>query len=513
MNTKAATFFKKADQYRTAIIIGIFFLYTVFMQANPSLAPLSHEYKTGLFVAILLLYLAGCFFMAKTKRLTTDDKVFLLITGGVILRSYYVICTGVVDRQHDEGYFSGLSDDLINPGHLGYIEYLCKFGHLPDFSPYKLFSYYHPPFHHILSCLFIDLQMLFGAGDRLAFENIQALTLLYSSLCLTVGYGILKKMKCSDTCMVLAMALLTFHPGMIYMSASVNNDMLSTLLTFTCFYFALCWMEHKSLKNLILIALSLGFGMITKLNVAVMAFPLAAVFLMHFVKECKAGRVWKSIREFAIFGVLTAGIGLSWVIRNLVFYNTNPGVPILPPESEQYIGKFSYWQIFGLPASMELAYPFHTINGNTICNTWQILFRTSIFDEVRPELSDFLLQCCRAALILAATLGILLFVINILMAIREIRKGNCELGVFLLVGYVLVVLTFIAFIIKYPYTCSANFRYVVVGLLFSVIGLIQFCDRSHMESRVHQICAAILEYLVLAFVILITLVLLTWNQW
>lgn len=40
-------------------------------------------------------------------------------------------------------------------------------------------------------------------------------------------------------------------------------------------------MEHKSLKNLILIALSLGFGMITKLNVAVMAFPLAAVFLMH----------------------------------------------------------------------------------------------------------------------------------------------------------------------------------------------------------------------------------------
>ena len=33
MNTKTATFFKKADQYRTAIIIGIFFLYTVFMQA------------------------------------------------------------------------------------------------------------------------------------------------------------------------------------------------------------------------------------------------------------------------------------------------------------------------------------------------------------------------------------------------------------------------------------------------------------------------------------------------
>lgn len=78
MNTKAATFFKKAEQYRTAILIGIFFLYTVFMQAAPSLAALSHEYKTGMFVVILLLYLAGCFFMTKKKHLTTDDKVFLL---------------------------------------------------------------------------------------------------------------------------------------------------------------------------------------------------------------------------------------------------------------------------------------------------------------------------------------------------------------------------------------------------------------------------------------------------
>lgn len=513
MNTKASTICNFLTKYRTAVMIAVIFLMTVFLQANVSLASLSHESKTTLYVILLMAFLALAFFMAKSGRLTTDDLIFLLITGGILLRSYYVVCTGVTDRQHDEGYFSGLSDDLINPGHLGYIEYLCKFGHLPDFSPYKLFSYYHPPVHHILACLFIDLQMLFGAGDRLAFENIQALTLLYSSLCLTVGYGILKKVRCTDTCMVLAMALLTFHPGMVYMSASVNNDMLATLFTFVCFYFALCWLKDKSLKHLILIALSLGFGMITKLNVAVMAFPLAAVFLMHFIRECKEGRMWKSIREFALFGVLTAGIGLSYVIRNLLFYDTNPGVPVLTESSEQYIGKFSYWQIFGLPSSPDLDYPFHTINGNTNCNIWQILFRTSLFDEIRPELSDFLLISCRLALILSVLLGIALFFITILMAIREIRKGDRELGIFLLVGYVLVVLTFIAFIIKYPYTCSANFRYVIVGLLFTTIGLVQFSDRSRIRTGFHRICASVLEFLVFAFVMLITLILLTWNQW
>lgn len=110
-------------------------------------------------------------------------------------------------------------------------------------------------------------------------------------------------------------------------------------------------------------------------------------------------------------------------------------------------------------------------------------------------------------------LGIALFFITIAMAVREIQKGDKELGVFLLVGYVLVVLTFIAFIIKYPYTCSANFRYVVVGLLFTVIGLIQFSDRARNRTKCHRICAFLLEFLVFAFVFLCTLILLTWNQW
>ena len=289
--------------------------------------------------------------------------------------------------------------------------------------------------------------------------------------------------------------------------------MLCTLLTFTCFYYALVWLEDKSLKNLFVIAVTLGFGMITKLNCAVMAFPLAAVFLLHFIRECKNGRMWKSIKEFAIFLVVTAGIGLSWVIRNLVFYDTNPGVPVLTEESEQYIGRFSYWDVFGIPSSLELDYPFHTINGNQICNAWHILFRTSLYDEIRPDLSDFLLMCCRIALVLAATLGIVLFVITIIMEIREIKNGDKDLGVFLLVGHVIVFLTFIAFIVKYMYTCSANYRYVVVGLLFSTVGLLQFSDKSRMNGKGHKILASVVEFGVFAFVTIISLILLVWNQW
>lgn len=499
--------------HRTLFMILVFFVCTTLMQASPSFVGLSHEWKTGVFVMVLFAYFTLSYFLLRYKKLSLEDKVFLVILGGVIIRSFYVVFTGVTDRQHDEGYFSGLSDDLINPGHLGYIEYLCKFGHLPDFSPYELFSYYHPPVHHIISCLFINLQLLFDVNERLAFENIQALTFLYSSLCLPVAYGILKKIKCTDTCMILAMALLTFHPGMIYMSASVNNDMLCTLLTFACFYFSLEWMQNKTLPNLIKIALTLGFGMITKLNSAVMAFPLAVVFLMHFVSECKEKRALKAIKEFAIFGILTAGIGLSWVIRNLVFYNTNPGVPVVTEESIMYIGDLSVWNVYVLPQALELDYPFHTLNGEQICNIWQILFRTSLFSEIRPELPDFLMMGCRIALLLAMILGTIFFFVTIVMQIREIKKGDKELGIFLLVGYVMVVLTFILFVVKYPFTCSANYRYVVVGLLFTAISMLQLSDKSRIRTTAHKVFASIMEYGMFTLLALLTAILLVWNQW
>lgn len=510
MSQKITSFITK---YRMLIMIFVAFAATTFMQAVPAFVSLSHESKSGVYVIILFIYATICYFLLRYKKLSTDDKIFLLVTGGVIIRSFYAVFTGVTDRQHDEGYFSGLSDDLINPGHLGYVEYLCKFGHLPDFSPYKLFSYYHPPLHHIIACLYIDLQLLFGVYERYAFENIQALTVLYSCLCLPVSYGIFKKVKCSDTCMVLAMAFITFHPGMIFMSASVNNDMLCTLLTFTCFYFGLTWMENKTLPNLLKIALSLGFGMITKLNCAVMAFPLAAIFLMHFISECKEKRMWKAIREFAIFGVVTAGIGLSYVIRNLLFYDTNPGVPVLTEESVQYIGDLGIWDIYGLTPPLEFGYPFHTINGDQICNIWQILFRTSLFDEVRPDLSDVLLMGCRISLILAMLLGAIFFVVIIVMQIREIRAGHKELGVYLLTGYLLVVVTFILFVVKYPYTCSANFRYVVISILYTGIGLLQLSDKPRIKTKAHLIFAALVQYGFVAFILLITSILLVWNQW
>lgn len=501
-------------KYRTLVVILLFFLLTTIMQATPAFFYANHQLQSLVFVLFLAAYIALCYFYSKRKNFSTEDKIFLITIGGVILRSFYVLFTSVYDRQHDAGTFTTLSDDLINIGHLGYVEFLCKFGRIPEFSPYEIFSYYHPPVHHILASLFIRFQLLFGVEEQLAFENIQALTCFYSSLSMPVLYACLKKLNLKESNICVAFALLTFHPGMIFMSASVNNDMLCTLLTFVCFYFALVWMQNKTLKNLLKIALALGFGMITKLNCAVMAFPLAAIFLMHLFNEFKEKRIGKAIRDYIIFGIVTATIGLSWVIRNLVKFGDMPGVPVANEESFLYIGKYSFWDVFGIPTDLQLKYPFHTIYGKDTCNSWLILFRTSIFAEVRPEnITDILLAGCQIAIVLSMVLGLILFIATIIMQIREIKEGDKELGVFLLVGYISVIITFIAFIIKYPFTCSADYRYIVIGLVMNAIAYMQLTDQKRIGTKTHVIIANILTFGILFFIFLITGILTCWNQW
>lgn len=501
-------------QHLFFISILVFFLMTAILQGSTAFMRSSHEGKVTFFVILLFIYLIYFYYLYKTNQLTLNNKLLLILVGGLILRSMYVVLTGVNERQHDEGYFTTLSDGLVNPGHLGYVEYFCKFHHLPDFSPYKLFSYYHPPLHHIICAFFIRFNLLLGVSETLAFENIQALTMLYSSLCILVAIQTVKKLNLGESGLCLAVSFVSFFPGLIYMSGSVNNDMLSTLFTFLCFYFAVCWMKEKSLANLLKISLCLGFGMISKLTTAVMAFPLAAVFLIYLIQEIRQKRTWICIRNYAVFLLLTASIGLSFVIRNLLFYNTNPGVPVLTESSVLYLGNHSFYEIFGLPASLTMDYPFHTINASQTSNAWLILLRTSIFAEIRPaNLSDFMMVLCRAAFLLTLVSSVVTGILLIYHQIKNLQKQNQkDLSIFMLTGYVAVLLTFILFIIKYPYTCSADFRYVAIITLFSAVTIYQV-GNADIQSRFGKLIKSVFMFLTGAMLVLTTTVFLFWNQW
>ena len=59
----------------------------------------------------------------------------------------------------------------------------------------------------------------------------------------------------------------------------------------------------------------------------------------------------------------------------------------------------------------------------------------------------------------------------LLVAVLLNKQTLLEDRVFLLTGYVIMLISFAAFVVIYPYTCSSDFRYVTICLMYISIAL------------------------------------------
>ncbi len=450
---------------------------------------------------------------SKALKLTTERSVLWTVWFGMLMRVGYVLFFDIWTLQNDGGTYTGLGTPDINNGHIGYIEYIYKNLHLPTMDPYEYFGYYHPPFHHIIEAIWLWIQRLLFVSEELAFENLQIPTLIYSGLCMVVMLQILKEADIEDKYIVPGMLLFAFHPRMMVLGGSVNNDILALLLLLCTIWRTMAWIRNKSIKNIILIALALGFGMISKLNTAICAFSIAVVFLIELLISFKDGNLLRRksiIVQYLIFAVISIPIGMSYIIRNLVLFGEKPGIPspaIIPNESVMYTGDYSVWSIIGVPtlADLNVAFPFHPISAKAIHNTWVILFQTGLFAEAYPaEINDYLLavaQIAYVASIIAAVITTIAFIILYFgrmvsekRAIKysipypteaELESGvirtedanwHLERTVFLWCTYVFMLLSFSLYVFKYPYTCSSDFRYMTASLVFTSLGFIACQD-------------------------------------
>lgn len=506
------------------IILSCFF--AAILQGAGFLA-LSHYTRVLILTCIFLVYFGLLFYMKSSKRLVREDNIVtMMIFLGILIRCSYVLLSGLYDRQHDAGVYTGIGTDFINPGHIGYIEYIYKFHKLPDINPYELFAYYHPPLHHILSFLWLQLNILLGAAEELAFENLQILPLFYSCLCCVVTYRILKVLNIRGNGLYIGLAFMVFHPATVIMAGSVNNDMLTILFMCLTILGSLQWIREKNLKNLIRLALYIGFGMITKLNSAVLAIPLVLIFLMHFISVLKGKNksdIWKWIRNYCVFGIIAAPIGLSWIIRNLIRFGEKPGVPVPGETSPMYTAAYSLWSRLGIPSpgALRIEFPFHPISAGACNNTWVIMLHTSLFAEEYPtDLSDILLILCQITFVLAVIFSIATAIL--LIAVLLNKQTHLQDKVFLLTGYVLMLISFAAFVVIYPYTCSSDFRYVAICLVYISIAL-GLGNRYYLQippasskGFLKKAAPALMHMInggIIAILILINVIYVFWERW
>lgn len=416
----------------------------------------------ALCAGIFLYLLAG-------KSLNTKSAILLIFAAGFIMRLAYILMMPSNIVQHDV-YSPGKE-----AGHAGYIEYIYNNGHLPDFDVHTVDQFYHPPLHHIIAALWMRLQTFLGIDYLDAYENIQILTLFYSTVCLILCYKIFRRVGLDGSALITATAILAFCPIFYIMSGSINNDILSITFLLGAVLNTLYWYKSRSMGRIICIALCIGLGMMTKLSVWMVAPAIAFIFLFAFFTDLKRFR--KYLLQFTVFIVICAPLALFWSVRNYLMWGISPTyVQRLSPKSHQFIGDIPFFQrLFGIEGYMfedvapqfKSSPEFHN-DYNPIVN----FFKTSVFDEGIATWRFPAIEGYNQPLFWTAVLlGITAFVAMIFMLFKKDKKLSMPIKSFIMALYLVFFLMYYAFCFDFPHVCTMNVRY---GIPLIVIGALSF---------------------------------------
>ena len=423
------------------------------------------------FFALAVAYV----WMSQKGRVSTEQILLLIFIAGFLLRLNYVLYTPLNlethIRQHD------LFDFGSGKGHAGYIEWFYNNGlKLIDQDPTTITQFYHPPLHHFLAAMWMRLLTTLGFRYERAIASIQFLTLFYSSCCMFLSARIFRMLHLKRNGLILATAIIAFHPTFILLAGSVNNDTLSILFVFLAVYATIRWYYKPTLRNILLIAFAIGLGMMTKLSVAVVAPPVALVFLIRFLQGSGKKRL-HYFREFVAFGCVCIPLGLWYSIRNLVLYDVPLGyVMQLSDTDAQYIGNYTLWQrLFDFSD-----HPFANVFANRMSmgsdyyeyNLFAGILKYSMFGEYNFEhYAEGITPFCTALFIINAVLVVLAVISTAYCLIRKNRYLNRHIKLFLGSYYILMLVQYVVFAMTYAHTCSMDFRYITPTLIMGALSL------------------------------------------
>lgn len=402
-----------------------------------------------------------------------------IIGAGILLRLIYVLKSTIYDRQYDIGMIDLDAGHTVSGGHLAYIQYLYHNLTLPDMDPTTVYQFHHPPVHHYICALWMRLLSLFTNNTDFLEESIQVIPFICSLIIIYCAVRIFRMFGLKGFGFNAAMMIICFHPSLILLSGSVNNDCMALMFTFLVILTTMKWINERKTRDIILTAVFIGLGISTKQNVAEFAFPLAIVFLLVLIKTVREkGNVKALITQYALFGVISIPLGMWFYVRNLVKY----GVSILwvyelPADSWQYTGNIPVVNRFLWPIPSEMIDNLKSFKIGCGYNVWMQLMRTSVLGEWDMASVGKAVKLVAVLLMLA---GAFIAVVAFLCFLKSFLTGytnedgtklNPLYRILFVAGYFAVMLCYLVFAYRYPQQCSMHFRYIEITLLLPTVGL------------------------------------------
>ena len=201
----------------------------------------------------------------------------IIIIIAILVRIAYVIEIPYTEKQHD--IYKGNNNDGLS-----YILQLYEKGTLPEDNEYQ---HYHPPLSQILSAIWLKAGSIITQDIDMLFESLQFLNVIYSICLIFIVYDILKELKIKDKVKILVLLVMAFHPTLIILSGSINNDNLCFVLMVWTILRLIKWYKKPNMKNIIFLAITTGLSVMTKTTGAILALPIMYIFLFKLYKEIR----------------------------------------------------------------------------------------------------------------------------------------------------------------------------------------------------------------------------------
>lgn len=416
------------------------------------------------------------FYLKKSKKLSTESLVVLIFAAGFILKTGYVLYSDILTRQNDVAIFE---EGKYNFFHSGYILYVRDNFALPKGDIREMGQFYHPPFHYLVSAVFLKAYEIFLPKGTHNYEGLQALSLLWSQFAVIMIYKNLKLLGISEESRPIAASIVSVFPTFTILAGSVNNDVLSILLFFTAFYFGLRWFKEGKWTNILFSALATGFGMMTKLSIGLIAFPLGFLFIVKLIKDLKNKNGGaKTFANLAVFGLISVPLGLWYQIRNYLMYKIPLTYLLRSDNYYQDVSRYTPVQrlfgFYGFP--IEDYYVNLGSDGEQDYNIFITEVKTLLFGEENYR-DDFTMSMAGYALLITLLILILIATAGfIVMLIKAKKNGNLWENLSMAILAVTQVGSIITFSLKYPHICSMNFRYSTPLILCGVLFYTKICD-------------------------------------
>ena len=421
-------------------------------------------------------------FKEKTKEIFKKDlPTFVITVIAVISRFIAFLFASPYAYQHD----------VLMPGeggHLDYALYIFNNWHLADKNYYE---FAQPPLNATLQALFMKFISIFknyGEDYVGLYANCKVLSLIYSLITLYLFYKIIKEFDLKKPLFTLFYGIMALYPGLIIMTSQYSNDLLSYVFFYLSIYLCIRWAKNPKFSTIIFLALSIGFGMLTKISVGLVAFvvgPMMLAVLIHSIVTAKSDvKPLTIVLQLVVFMIIVTPLGLSYAIRNYILFGQS-----FTYISEDLVkdGRFAlagknysdferYWS-FAFSKLYDGKYDiFHDWNEY---NIWVDLVKTSAFDEFQYRDTVFspllvIVWLYNILFYFVSTIAMINNIVTLIIAvvrkeIKIIAWNILNLKLLSIMLYIIAMIAFLLFNMNYPYSCNSNYRYVAY-IIFALAG-------------------------------------------